>query len=119
MTRAVDVHRQHEAAMLDLHGLTPSTRSRCPRVLARRRCAAWKASCVCLSRALDHLHAWTDRDGRRVLTAEPYQVDGPDLAWLLLELDVLGLDVTASGGSAWFPGSTFLLTIRRGPEGTR
>ncbi len=97
-------------------GLRPSTRRLCPRSLSGRRCKAWnpaKPACVCLNRVLDHLAAWTDRDGRPVLTAEPYNADGADLAELIGDLAALGLRVTVDGRSPHYPGATVLLLIQR------
>ncbi len=94
-------------------GLRPSTRSLCPRSLAGRHCKAWNPPCPCQHPALDHLNAWTDRNGRPVLTAEPYSADGEELAELIGDLVALGLRVTVDGRSPYYPGATTLLLIQR------
>ena len=102
--------------MRELHGLTPSPRSRCPRVLARRRCSAWKGACPCLGSELRHRRRWKDQAGRHVLTAEPYSVAADALPLALLELDLLGLDVTTSSRTAW-PGAQLLIVMRPRSKG--
>src|SRR5689334_19314118 len=95
----------HEHRALDWWGLRPSTARRCPRALSgRRHIDPDRGPCVCANRILDHPRRWTDRDGRPVLTAEPYGIDGADLAELLAELAALDLDVHLDGYSPYYPG---------------
>ncbi len=95
------------------YGWSPSTARRCPLSLAGRRCRMTSgAPCLCSRRLLDHARRWRDADGQPILTAEPYEVDGHDLAGLVGELDALGLEVDLSGASPYYPGATILLTIR-------
>ncbi len=98
------------------YGWRPSTGRRCPLSLAGRRCRwATGALCLCARRRqlLDHARRWRDADGQPIMSSEPYEVDGHDLADLVGELDALGLEVDLSGASPYYPGATILLTIRR------
>jgi Protein of unknown function (DUF3987) len=52
---------------------------------------------------------------RKVLTAEPYGADGEDLAELFRELADLGLDVSVSARSPYYPGWTVMILMRRKP----
>ncbi|MBM3675352.1 MAG: hypothetical protein FJW88_10475 [Actinobacteria bacterium] len=98
-------------------GLRPSQAQRCPRVVAGLRCTAWRsaAPCACqaLDRVLDHARVWLRADGRRVLSAEPYDVTSDDLAALLVCAIELGLVFSIHGASPWNPGATVLLVIER------
>jgi hypothetical protein len=70
----------------------------------------------------DHLHAWTDRDGRPVLTSQPYDFDADMEAELREDTEAAGLAYSIEpDASWWYPGYTTLIVIcRRGPKkGTR
>ncbi len=113
----------HEQAMLDRFGYTPTSMVPCPRVLATRTCyaRAWdgapstRPNCLCLRsrEILDHARLWHDRDGRRVLTAEPYGLTADVLSTFVAECRALGLWVTVAPDSLWCPGAAVLVTIRR------
>ncbi len=82
MTVATMHHQDHETRAADWYGWKPSRARPCPLALAGHRCRAWPAdlTCVCSRRLLDHPRRWTDRDGNPVLTAEPYDAHGEELA---------------------------------------
>jgi hypothetical protein len=98
----------------------PSTAKRCPRVVAGKRCRAYTQRqdgiCVCQRRyypLLDHPRMWLTETGERVFTAEPYNFSGDDFAGLVAECSDLGLKVSVTGSSPYFPGRTILLIIRK------
>lgn len=106
----------HERRALAWFGLTPASTRPCPRTLAgRRHIELDRGICICDNRVLDHPRRWTDREGRPVVTAEPYGQDGESLADLLRELAELGLTVLVDGRSPYYPGSTILILMRRKP----
>ena len=94
----------------------PSNARACPRVVAGKRCRAWSYTgepCACEGwRLLDHPRLWRTPAGH-VLTAEPYHVDGEELARFVAVCGELGLRVSLSGESRYFPGATLLLRVER------
>jgi hypothetical protein len=115
-------HEEYTARMLRRFGLfRPSRAAVCPRVVAGKRCHAWRLDranrdCLCVryggTRLLDHAYIWRTKAGQYVLTAEPYGVDEPRLLDLRQELATLGLTIDVTNESYWFHG-TQLLIIRR------
>jgi hypothetical protein len=96
-------------------GYRPSRAAVCPLVVLGRRCRIGMPSgedCICqrYDRLFDHAAVWIDRDGRKVYTAEPYDVGGDELADALAELHELGLQVYVTGLGRWHP-STFVLKV--------
>lgn len=90
----------------------------CPQLVAGKRCVAWHrhgVQCVCqrFDRLLDHARLWIPPVGGYVLTAEPYHASGENLAAFVGECSRLGLRVSLSGRSPYFPGSTLLIEVRR------
>ena len=59
----------------------------------------------------DHVHTWLDREGRHVLTSEPYDLTPRRVEELTEEMAALGIAVTVSDRSPWYPGSTTLLIL--------
>jgi len=98
----------------------------CPRPVAGRRCFEeasthdW-SDCICHRhhRALDHARSWYGPGGELVLTSEPYEIDGDQVTAYAADLAALGLRLTLSGASPWFPGRTVLLTVTPRAERTR
>lgn len=110
------VYEDQERRAAELYGLRPSAAAVCPRVVAGKRCIAYRDEwtvCVCQRhrRALDHGRVWLDANGRHVLTGEPYEITGEDLAGLTADLAELGLRVDLTGQSLWNPGFTVLIKI--------
>lgn len=108
------------ARFLAWYGWRPSQGTRCPRSLAGKRCRAYYRDgdgvCPCqrfYASVLDHPRRWITRDGAPVLTGEPYQFSGQDFAELVAECAELGLSVSVTGLSPYFPGRTTLIVIRR------
>lgn len=101
--------------------LRPSGAEICPRVVAGRRCVAFRSDgrrCICerlTHPVLDHARMWLTPDGGHVLTFEPYSLSTDNLA-ALAELSPLGLELSISGYSPWNPGATFLCTITKPKE---
>lgn len=112
-TAMTTAHDQQEHRALEEFGLRPSQARICPRVVAGRHCRADTGECACIRhhRLLDHGRIWLDIDGRHVLTGEPYEAAGEDIAVLAEELLPLGLVVSLSGRSLWNPGHTVLIRI--------
>lgn len=111
----------HGARMAEL---VPGCRPRgvsvpaCPRVVLGKRCSAWHSArrCICqnFSTFLDHGRLWVDKDGETFLTGEPYGIyDTELLARFINTLNMMGLRMQISARSAWYPGSTLYLEIRR------
>jgi hypothetical protein len=100
----------------EAHGWRPSNAQACPQVVAGHRCrvqtdADWSCVCASYSHLLDHARIWLDPNGSHVLTAEPYETHGDELAHFVTALTPLGLYLQISGASPWNPGATFMLTI--------
>jgi hypothetical protein len=84
----------------------------CPRALAGGRCLD-PEDCLCHHPVLDHARRWIDRNGGQVLTGEPYDLDGDDLARFIAACQNLGLVISIDGRSPWNPSNCFTVTIRR------
>ena len=113
--------RYEEWASATTRRYRASTLGHCPRLVVRRVCRSKSVEelCICdrFHRLLDHSHMWQAPGGRRVLTAEPYNVEGDHLAAFVAECSDLGAVVSLSGSSPYFPGSTLLLNVHN--EGTQ
>lgn len=117
-TATIDYHGLQGQRAADWYGLRPAKAQVCPRIVAGKRCLAYNGHsemCVCQVhyRLLDHGRIWLDATGQHVLTGEPYDAHGDDLAALLVDLAALGLRATITAHSMWNPGSTVLILIRR------
>lgn len=119
LTRTEDAittaHQDQERRAAELFGMRPSTAPACPRAAAGKHCRAAHETCVCQRHhhALDHGRMWLDRDGCRVLTGEPYDLDGVELAALVADMAALGLTVRLDGRSLWNPGYALLIRITK------
>lgn len=108
-------------------GYKPSGRRVCPRVVAGLGCTARRVGGCCgcpeggsSSRVYDHPRMWRcEVTGELVLTSEPYDVDGQELAAFVAQMTELGLDVRVSGDTWWNPGGTFRITISPQGHGAR
>lgn len=100
-------------------GWRPSEAASCPRTAAGKRCLVGSRTpdlCICgkyTHQLLDHDRVWLDEHGGHVYTAEPYSFDGIEFAELAAECAGLGLDVSVTGTSPYFPGRTTLIVIRK------
>lgn len=100
------------------YGWRPARLRSCPRWIVGKHCQQ-RQSCICQRHrnVLDHNRAWLDRDGKRVLTSEPYGIgDTLGLCAFVQECDELGVHVEIDPQSPWFPGATVLLIMRRAGE---
>jgi hypothetical protein len=80
-----DLYANQEARAHAWH--RPDTGGTCPRSVAGLRCRNRTGDpCICTRRTLDHPRRWRHTDRHTVLTAEPYGVDGRDLAELVTDL---------------------------------
>jgi hypothetical protein len=91
----------------------------CPRAIVGKRCLVYtrneyNAGCICQRHRhiLDHGRGWVDENGSYVHTAEPYDFTGREIAELAADLAALGVNVSLSGQSLWYPGQTVLLVMR-------
>jgi hypothetical protein len=109
-------------AFAEARGYRASMATRCPRVVAGKRCPYPRRECgVCGSgdwaagkQMYDHERMWLDQDGRHVLTTEPYCPGVHDVARLRADMDALGLKVVVDGWpSPHNPGHTTLIEISR------
>jgi len=72
--------------------------------------------------ALDHVRAWTDKDGNRLITFEPYfdNLESPTVRDALFSFTSyafeLGLEVQRAGESVYFPGECALFIVRARSE---
>jgi len=115
---------EHERRMLDWHGLRPSRAQTCLRVVLGKRCVdGWYRRCLCRTvqrgPLFDHVKIWLDQGGRHVLTTEPYGITRQTLAELIEQTSHLGIAMTISDRSPWYPRFTalLLLTAVRIPTG--
>jgi len=95
-----------------LYGWRLSSAARCPLVVVGKRCRLSSGErCVCSEHhhALDHGRMWLDRDGRRVLTGEPYDISGRELCDFIEAMEGLGLRVWVSGRSLWHEHTMLLI----------
>ncbi len=101
----------------DRHGWRPSNATVCPRVVTGRRCTADRPDDPCLCQThhhlLDHGRQWFDRDNRRLLTGEPYNLTVEELAAFAADLEPLGLHLDLIGGPGLWHETTLLLAITR------
>jgi hypothetical protein len=114
-TPAERAHEAQERRAFAEHGLELIEARICPRVFAGKDCCADSDTlCACQRhrRLLDHGRVWLDQEGCPVLTGEPYDADGADLADFVADMTALGLRVALTGRSPWYPGHTFLILIR-------
>lgn len=107
-------------------GYQPSKKKICPRVVAGLQCNARRpGGCGCpeggYGRGVyDHPRLWQCQvTGELILTSEPYQVDGQDLARFVTQMAELGLDVGVFGDAWWNPGRTIRITVVRAGHGAR
>lgn len=94
----------------------------CPRVVAGKRCL-WgsekrqrgDARCICerFDDLLDHGRLWRKPNGGHALTGEPYYVNGARHSAFAEECSALGLRVTRSDDSPYYPGHTTLIIVER------
>ncbi len=112
-----DPYRDQQARFRDWFGWRPSTAVRCPRTIAGKRCRNWANGepCMCElhNHVLDHACRWINGDGNPVLTSEPYDFDAEEFVALAADCAALGLDVSVTGTSPYFPGRTVLIIIRK------
>lgn len=114
-------YSNQEARFRDWFHWRPSTgATRCPRVVAGKRCRSWTYGepCMCQQHhhVLDHACRWIDSQGKPVLTAEPYDFDAEEFTALAADCAELGLEVRVTGTSPYFPGRTVLIIIRRAEQ---
>lgn len=114
-----DIYEEFEQRMFELHELTPAQGFECPRRVVGRRCIRLNGAhaCVCVKhrQVLDHVRIWRDAEGALVVTAEPYDLKGSEVAELVADLKPLGIRVLISSRSAWFPPYTTLLKLVKEP----
>ena len=99
----------------------PSRRPRCPRVVAGMRCEEghnWEDfDCICEryggTGPLDHSRLWRVPTGALVLRGEPYYLDPEVLTTFVDECKELGLRLSVTGESSYFPGATVLVQVER------
>lgn len=114
----INEHAEQLRLAAENYGLRPSRAHVCPRVVAGKRCLSYhEEPCLCQKHhsLLDHGRVWLDRQGRRVVTGEPYHVAKADLVDLAADMATLGLRVTVKpqSESFWYPGHTHLIFITR------
>lgn len=88
----------------------------CPLTVAGRECTrSGGKTCLCQDRRsiLDHVVLWHLPEGGYVLTAEPYELDLREVVEFKEALAAVGLRVTVSPDSSYYPGLTFLITISK------
>jgi hypothetical protein len=97
-----------------------NTVPRCPRVILGKRCLSWQdhnAKCACNKHhphhLWDHCRLWRDALNNRVLTLEPYGINGNEFAQLVANVLALGLDIQVEGYSPYYPGHSVLIIIRK------
>lgn len=111
-TTCRDDQNTRAAAMFSLQGINAPT---CPRALAAKPCHH-PEPCLCHHPALDHARRWRDPDGNHLITGEPYNLNGEDLAHFIRACTDLGLTVTIDGRSPWNPSDCLTVLIRRPPK---
>lgn len=90
-------------------GLRPTNGPACPRILAGKSCLSYSgrysndSDCPCqrYRKLLDHGRIWFDKNGRNILTGEPYYAHGREIAEFVAEMTELGLSVSFPGQSMW------------------
>lgn len=106
---------EYRRRMKSWHGLKHTTRRACPITVINGRRCHWGGDCLCQRHpisVLDHPRSWTDRDGNRVYTAEPYSVWGEELGRLIADCEREGLRLTIEPASGYAPAATVLIIIR-------
>jgi hypothetical protein len=92
----------------------------CPRVVAGGRCFAMRGrDCLCAGHRdllANYVQVWRDRRGRTLLTFEPEDVDGADLASFIEDMNKINVNVTISARSLWLPAATLLVIINKRDE---
>lgn len=117
-TNGVAYNEEHRRRMREWYGFTPDPGKECPRRVAGKRCTAESSStCICLEyyNVLDHKAMWKDtlRGNVLVMTAEPFGINGEDIAALHADLADIGLTVAVRSESPYYPGRTVLLLIKK------
>jgi hypothetical protein len=112
------MNQQYEHTMIREFGFRLSHAMPCPRVVIGKRCLQYheNQTCICEEfrfHPLDHVWIWLDRQGRRVLTCEPYDLEDETLIRFRTALDELGIMVTVHPKNFWFRGTTLLMCQRR------
>jgi hypothetical protein len=106
----------------EARGYRPSKATRCPRVVAGKRCPYPRRECCACGYGqwavgrlmFDHERMWMDQNGSHVLTTEPYCPGEHDVARLRVDMEALGLIVVVDGWpSPHNPGRTTLVEISR------
>ena len=99
--------------------------SACPRKVAGKRCQrdGPKRECICRDFGVGlgwgvcvHPRMWIAKDGERIMTAEPYEINGALLARFIAACEELGLQVGISGASPYYADHGELIIIRRKEE---
>lgn len=63
---------------------------------------------------LDHARLWRhEHTGRVVLTAHPFVLSGDPFSSFIADMNALGLSVTVSGASAYFPTNSVLVLVEK------
>lgn len=109
-----DPHSEQERRA-DAHYMwRPSKAAPCPFVVARQRCKADRTVCLCQKHhhVLDHGRIWLDEDSRYVLTGEPYNLGGQEVAEFITDMEAMGLTVAFTGTALWNPDHTLMVLIR-------
>jgi hypothetical protein len=103
-------------------GWRDSSAPACPRVVAGKRCRRYRhhlgrgGPCLCETysyRPLDHARQWLKPDGSHALTAEPYHLDNETMIAFIRDCAALGLKVSVSDDSPYYPGSSWLVLVDR------
>lgn len=115
-TGGIFENKEHRRRMREWYGFAPLSGKVCPRRIVGKQCTATTLhSCICTvyRYVLDHPAIWTDTlRGGKVLTAEPFGINGKDIAALSVDLAELELTVAVRAESPYFPGRTVLLLIK-------
>lgn len=115
------IYERQATQLAAIVGAARAARRVCPMVAAGLHCRATAryadtgelCACQRFSHLLDHGRAWRCPAGHVIITGEPYDADGSELAALAAFCDAHGLDMIVSGRSTWNPGDTFLIIVRR------
>ncbi len=109
--------RAQETRMAQRYGFVPSRAPiACPRMVVGKRHLDYdKCPCLKFDRLLDHGRIWRDASRQVVVTGEPYDIDDELLETFAIEMQAIGAEVLygSPDQSAWYPGHTHLLIIRK------